>query len=937
MIIRMLALIGVLHYLIATRCLAEPQERPEPPHLAIESYRLPNGLKVVLHRDTGVPRVAVCVAYHVGSKNEKAGRTGFAHFFEHMMFRGTSQVPNYDIPLQEAGASSNAFTSEDMTVYFEVVTREFLERALYLEANRLGFLASALDQEKFDTEREVVKNERRQSYENVPYGLAEEAILASLYPAGHPYSWSVIGSMQDLNRAGLDDLKDFFATYYHPGNATLALVGDFEIDEAKRWIEHYFGPIPPGPPVQTVGQTPVPAVSRRVELTDQVTLPRIYWIWPTVPDSHPDAPALEVLANLLADGEAARLQRALVRDQQIASSIEASSETREIAGFFQIAATPTEDKTIEALEDALHKALLDLREHPPTQSELSRLLAQYQRATYSRLASALARAIQLAVGSAQYDDPEHYRKEIARTLAVTTDDLARVAHTYLVPEKLVLVIKPGSAKTSVPQAGPLETNAVSAANRAREPTASGVDWSILPGPARATAFQPPAITRKTLSNGLEVWFTPWPTLPIVSAKLAVPAGTAHDTPAQAGLAKLTATLATQGTRTQPAVAFAESLESLGTTLGMSVTPDDVAFSLSTLAPNLERSLELMKEALSEPRIDAEDCARERSLLTTELRRGPDQPPWIAQRALRALLYGRKHPYGQPEDGRIETVEKLERQDVLNFHSQHYIPQGARLIIAGSVEPERLLPMLERTIGTWGKANPKPSDRFEGAQPESAPAGVVYLVDKPEAAQSLIRVARHWVGRDDPRYFAALLGNRVLGGDFLSRLNQNLRERNGYTYGAGSSIVYRKQGGLWVAQTSVRTDVTGAALREMLNELDAVSAQGTKPLSSAEIADHRASELLSWPDGFGTPSGIIEVLDEFAAHHRPPREVETYLADMQKIPDDAIRSALAEIANPRGRIILVVGDRKTVEPQLHAAGFENIKLIDVDGAPVRLKP
>ena len=306
------------------------------PKLEIESYKLPNGLKVALHRDASVPRVTVCVAYHVGSKNERAGRTGFAHFFEHMMFRGTKNVPNYDIPLQETGAQSNAFTSEDMTVYFETVSTEYLERALYLEAERLAFLPSALEQSKFDTEREVVKNERRQSVDNVPYGLVEETLLANVFPKGHPYSWSVIGSMKDLNAASLDDLKAFFAEFYHPANATLCLVGDFDPAAARRLIARYFGPLAAGVRPAKVKAKEAAVKSRHLELADQVNLPRIHWAWETVADDHPDAPALDLLAIVLAGGETSRLYKSLVRDLRLAKDVSADNDTKEIAGLFTL-------------------------------------------------------------------------------------------------------------------------------------------------------------------------------------------------------------------------------------------------------------------------------------------------------------------------------------------------------------------------------------------------------------------------------------------------------------------------------------------------------------------------------------------------------------------------------------------------------------------------
>ena len=325
--------------------LALAADPPKVPELAVETYTLPNGLKVALHRDPSVPRVTVAVAYHVGSKNEQAGRTGFAHFFEHMMFRGTKNVPNYDIPLQEAGTQTNAFTSEDMTVYHEAVPSEYLERALYLEAERLAFLPSALDKAKFDTEREVVKNERRQSYENQPYGLAEETILANVFPKGHPYSWSVIGSMKDLNGATLDDLKKFFAEFYHPANATLVLAGDFDADVAKTLIAKYFGPLGTGPKPKVIIAPPSKVAAKKIVLVDKVQLPRVYYAWPTIADDHPDSPALDMLSFVLAGGEASRMHKALVRDARIATDVSANSDTKESAGLFTIESTAAEATT----------------------------------------------------------------------------------------------------------------------------------------------------------------------------------------------------------------------------------------------------------------------------------------------------------------------------------------------------------------------------------------------------------------------------------------------------------------------------------------------------------------------------------------------------------------------------------------------------------------
>ncbi len=899
------------------------------PKLAIESYRLPNGLKVVLHRDPTVPRVTVCVAYHVGSKNERAGRTGFAHFFEHMMFRGTEHVPNYDIPLQEAGAQSNAFTSEDMTVYFEAVPSNFLERALYLEAERLGFLPSALDQHKFDTEREVVKNERRQSMENVPYGLAEETLLAGVFPKGHPYSWSVIGSMKDLGAATLDDLKEFFGEFYHPRNATLCLVGDFDPAEAKRLIERFFGPLQPGPEPAAVEAAAVPRVAKRVEQTDDVQLPRFDFAWPTVADDHPDSPALGLLASILAGGDASRLHRALVMEKKVASEVGANSDTKEIAGLFTVEATAAEGAKPEELEAAVEAELKHLLENPPTAGELERAVAIFEKSTYASMTSPLGRAIQLAIGFSQKDDPEYYRKDIERYYRVTPDDLARVAKTYLTPEKLVLLIKPGEDETPAVQAGPLASDRDRSEKAApREPKA-GPDWSVMPGPSEAQPFQPPKVVRRRLSNGIDLWVAEWHTLPIAQVQLLLPAGTSDDPQGKAGLATLAAAMLDKGTKAKSATELAEAFEQLGVTLGVGSGLDHTTVGFSTLTRNLDKSFRLVGEILTSPRLDPEDFARERQLQLTALLQGPDSAGWIAQRAFRALLYGQDHPYGSPGDGFVETVKGLTLDDVREFAKAHYVPEGSILIVVGDVETDSLVKTLEGSLGAW-KAEGEPRKDIPAATIEAQP-GAVYLVDKPGAVQSVVSVGRRWYGRSDPRYFATLLGNRILGGDFLSRLNQNLRERNGFTYGAGSSFSFRRGESVWAVRTSVRTDATAPALREVIAELDSLA--GDKPFTEEEVATAVGAEVRSYPDTFESPGSISGILADLAQHGLPPEELARYLERLQATKRGEILGAMASVVEPKERVVLVVGDRKTVEPKLRELGFREVRIVSPDGKPV----
>ena len=906
-------------------------DEPKVPNLALESYKLPNGLKVALHRDPAVPRVVVCVAYHVGSKDESAGRTGFAHFFEHMMFRGTKNNPNYDVPLQETGAQSNAFTSEDMTVYYEVVPANFLERALYLEAERLAFLPSALDQSKFDLEREVVKNERRQSYENQPYGLAEEAILAALFPKGHPYSWSVIGSMRDLDAATLDDLKRFFAEFYQPGNATLTLAGDFDPAQAKALIARYFAPLSGSMVAPKVATPKYKVAPRSIRQADKVQLPRLYLDWPSVADADPDAPALDLLATILSGGDASRLRRSLVLEGQLAKDVAADQDGKESAGFFQIRATAAQGKSIEEIQTAIDAQVAELRAKPPAPTELARALAFFEKSNYDALAEPLARAIVLGTGFAQHDDPEYYKKDIARYFRVTPADIRRVAATYLTADRVRLVVepaKPDEPKTVAVPVGP-DPGAESAKIAERTP-GPGPDWKTLPGPSAAPGFRAPKVQRARLADGLELWMVPWRTLPVVDCRLIVRAGSADDPASKAGRSALLAEVLDKGTASKTTNELAEALGALGVTPTVDAGVEDTTIAFASLSRNLPKTLDLVADMILHPRFDPADVDRERNLLLAALKTGPDRPMWSAGRAFRALMYGKDNPFGIPAQGYPETVKSLGVDDLKSLYSSRFVPNNAALIVVGDIDPATLVPLLEKTLGAW-KSSPKtPAAPTSGALPRPD-ASVVYLVDKPGAVQSILMVGRPWVGRDDARYDETLIGNRVLGADFLSRLNQNLREKNGYSYGAGSRFAYRRGGGTWQATSQVRGDATAPALKEMLAELDGVG--GARPLSPVEVATAKDGEARSYPEGFASPRGIAGAIAELVELNLPPEELDAALGRIESVGPEAVNAVMTRLGEKSGRLILVVGDRASVEPKLKELGFKAIRVVSPDGVPV----
>lgn len=916
------ALLGVYGMALGDRSVDVPQ-------LTIESYRLPNGLKVALNPDPTAPRTTVCVTYHVGSKNERPGLTGFAHFFEHMMFRGTKNVPNYDVPLQQAGGSPNAFTTEDITVYFETVPAHYLERAIFMEAERMAFLPSALDVKKFDVEREIVKNERRQRMENVPYGLARETISSYIFPKGHPYSWSVIGSMKDLNNSDLSDLRKFFYEFYHPGNATLCIVGAFDPTVAKTWIDEYFGVLARGPRVANVEIRDTPTVSKRITQRDQVQFPRVYWTWPTVPESHRDAAALELLGNLLSDGDASRLHRALMIDETLVTKVSARSDAREIAGIFSIDAIVSPGTKPAEVERVLQEQIARIRTTPPTHQEVRRAIRKDQKSSLVRLTATTGRAFAISWGFAQYDDPHYYQTVYRAYANVTPADVQRVVSRYLTPEKLVLHVLPtsgGEEESPAILAGPLATSAVPPAISARDPL-PGTQWGDLPDAGEYREFAPPEFEVRQLSNGLSVWIAPWRTLPLVAARLIVPVGSAENASGKYGLSKLTATMWEKGTQDLTSTEFAGKLDGLGTSLGIGATFSTTELGFTVVKDALPETLALVGSMVAEPRMDPADFERERSLQLSALARGPDNPSWIARRVFPGLLYGRDHPYGLPISGFDHTVRSLSLSDVQGFYQDHFVPTNSTLIIVGDVDTESLIRQIEAAWKNWQGAAVKSSPPASAATAKSA---TVYLIDKPGAVQSVVSVGRLWRARNDPSHLATRIGNRVLGGDYTSRINKNLREKNGYTYGAYSEFDHIRETGDWSVSSNVRVDVTAAALSEIMTELE--SLREDRPLTAEEIRIARTALLNTFPAQFESPQQIAASLSTLARHQLPKNYLRDFAQHLREVDDQDVRRFMSELCSSTELRTLIVGDREQIVPQLENAGFDRLQFLDVNGQP-----
>ena len=960
------------------------------PPIKFTEFRLANGLRVILHEDHSTPIVGVNLWYHVGSKNEVPGKTGFAHLFEHMMFQGSK---NYDDdffkPIQEAGGNLNGSTNPDRTNYWEVMPSNFLELALFLEADRLGGLLDVLNEAKLANQREVVKNEKRQNYDNRPYGLVGAKINETLYPKNHPYHWLTIGSLDDLSAASLEDVKDFFRRYYTPNNATLSLAGDFNPAEARRLVEKYFGSIPRGPEA-----TPVPMQAatiselKRINMEDRVALPRVYTVWPVPPQYTPDEAALDALATILAGGKSSRLYKTLVYERQIAQDVSAFNNSGEIAGQFQIVATAKPGKTLAELEGAVNEELERIKQTPPTAEEIER--------AYNARESAFIYSLQNVGGFGGKNDqlsqyatylnrPDYFNEDLARYRRVTAEDVKRVANQYLTDKRLIVNVTPrargrsagepvpespakavatpspqtaGAPQTGAAATGEAAQTATKAAAAATAPAGAAPPSSAapakgepakpavakrdaqqaaasaaaLPKPGPEPRLVLPKVERHRLSNGLEVFLVRHSELPVVNMNLIIRSGAAADPENLPGAASLTADLLDEGTKTRNALDISNALAGLGARLSVGAGWDSTNAELLTLTRHLDRALEVYADVLLNPAFPETDLKRLRGTRLASLQQQRENADAIAGIVYSSILYGNKHPYGRPLSGNEASLNALTDADVRRFYETYYRPNNAALIVAGDVTAATLLPKLERAFAAW-KPGQIPAADISATPPARERAGI-YLVDKPGAAQSVIQIGQVGVARSTPDYFPLLVLNSMLGGQFVSRINMNLREDKGYTYGARSGFEYRRGAGPFSASGGVFTNVTKESVGEFLKELRGI--RGEIPVTERELEYAKQGILRGFPRGFETPDQIAGRLGSVVLYNLPDDYFNSYSARVRAVTVADITRVANRYLDPSRMAILVVGDRKAVEPGLRSLGIgEGITFLDAEGRPAAM--
>lgn len=884
----------------------------QPPRVEIpfQKFTLDNGLTVIVHEDRKAPIVAVNVWYHVGSKNEKIGKTGFAHLFEHLMFNGSEHYnKDYFQVLERLGATDlNGTTNEDRTNYFQNVPTPALDTVLWMESDRMGYMLGAVDQARLDEQRGVVQNEKRQG-ENQPYGQAFNLIVENTYPQGHPYSWTVIGHMEDLNRASLEDVREWFKAYYGPSNAVLVLAGDIDLKTAREKVEKYFGAIPPGPPVarQSSWIAKMNGTHRQV-MEDRVPQARIYKVWNVPPSYTADLDLLDLVSDLVGAGKTSRLHKRLVYQDQIATDAQAFLDAREIGSQFYIQATARPGVDLKRVEQAVDEELKKFLEQGPTPEEVERVrtrhFANFLRGV-ERVGGFGGKSDVLARGQVFGGDPASYKQTLDRVAKVTAADLKAAANRWLADGVYALEVHPFPKLKNAPK---------------------DVDRSKVPEAGAPPELKLPPLERMTLSNGLKVVLAQRHELPLVNFRLLVDSGFSADPAELPGTAKLAMQMIDEGTRTRNALEISDQLDGLGAVIGTNANLDQCQVSASALKSKLDATLDLYADVILNPTFPAADFAREQKQTLAAIQREKSQPGSIAMRVLPGLIYGKNHPYGNPltGSGTEAAVSRMTRDDLVRFHQTWFKPNNATLIVVGDTTPAELKPKLEKLFAGW-KAGEVP--RRNIAQVEHREKRSVYLIDRPGAQQSVIIAGHVAPPTANPNEIAIETMNNVLGGAFISRLNMNLREDKHWAYGASTFMVDATGQRPFMAFAPVQTDKTRESMVEMDKELREIIRQ--RPVSAEELSFSQDNQTLTLPGSRETLVSLVNSITEITRFGLPDDHFQTYSGKVRALKREDISAAAERVLRPDRTIWVVVGDLSKIEKGVRDLNFGEVQVLDAN--------
>ncbi len=911
------------------------QARLKLPELKYETYTLPNGLKVITHEDHRLPLVAVDLWYHVGPLNERAGRTGFAHLFEHMMFEGSEHVGEkaHIKYVDAAGATDvNGTTDFDRTNYFETLPANQLELGLWLESDRMGFLMEGLDRKLLANQRDVVRNERRQG-EGRPYDLAEEKMYQLLFPASHPYYADVIGSHADIEAARIGDIRDFHQQFYTPNNASIAIAGDFNPVQLKAMLTKYFGPIPKGPDVAPVNVvTPPITAQRRATVTDAVKLPQLDIAFLTPAVYTPGADDVRAALFALAGSKVSRLDKAMVIDHQVAQRVTCSNDALKLVGIAQCSITAKPGVKLEDLEATFWAVLGKLQADGPTAEEIEAAKAtEFTRKIVGlqRLGGFGGVADTLDEYNQYTGDPGYLPKDLAAIEAVIPASAQAAAAKYLVKNASVVVATVEGVK--VLNDVPRSPDTTDAEVKITNPYTQAFEDSqafrrTVPQPGPALTFHLPVPKTFALKNGLKVFYVEDRNLPVLSVSLTARAGGENNPAAKAGLASLTATTMAEATTTRDVTKLADDQERLGTRIAVASSMDSASATLSVTANNAEAAMDLLADVVEHPAFHAQDFDRLRQQRLVAIAQQADSPSTIAQLVGPMLVFGAT-PYGEPGAGTVATVQTISRDDVAGFYAAHFGPADSVLSFAGDVSEAEARKLAEKYFGGW-TANVAPGATIP--PPPAPPTRKVVIIDKPGAPQTALFAFGLGLSMTTPDLQALQIMNYTLGGAFASRINMNLREVHGYTYGADSGYDLYRKGGDFEAGGLVRTDITGPAATQLFYELQRFP---ENPPTAAELKQAQDARVQSIPAQFETTAATVAASSRIYIYDRPNDYYATLPDKYRSVSPADVARAAKEDVHPDNLVLLAVGDRAKIEAGLKAANLGPIEYRTPTGALV----
>jgi len=939
------AAISLLALAIATPSLAQPQPAPAPisalianVNIPYEQFTLANGLTVLIHTDRKAPIVGVTTYYRVGSKNEPEGRTGFAHLFEHLFFGGSANAPSFDEPLEAAGAGNNGSTWYDRTNYVETVPTGALPLALFLESDRMGHLLGAVTQDKLDKQRGVVENEKRQD-DNQPYALTGYATGEALFPIGHPYHHATIGSMADIDAASLPDVRDWYRAHYAPNNAILVLSGDIDAATAKPLVEHYYAAIPPGPKVApvTAGPITLPAPLHR-EMTDQVATLRLTRAWSGPGLNHPDTPALEIAMTVLGGLASSRLDNTLVRGAQLATGVSADDDQHEQVGILTATMDVRPGVPRAQAETAFDAEIAKFLTEGPTPDELQRAVTRTiadQIAALEVVGGFGGKGSTLAEGLLYSNDPAHYRKELAEIAALTPTQVRDAARRWLSRPAVMIAVTPGPRTEDGATMGGWGDNRPAPPKDPHLPVPPVNEGAPIPQPpvTPPADLTWPTLEHATLTNGIPVTLARRTAIPRVLVQLDFNAGVASDAqeaPGRQGLMLAMLTQGTAGATPRDATAVLSDEERLGATIATGESMDASSITLAALTPNLAPSLALLADIIRHPAFAASDLTRLQHQRLAEIAQAQTTPTSMAIRALGPLLFGPGHPYAAPADGlgTPAAITAETPQTIASAHARWLRPQDAAITVVGDITMAQLLPLLNARFGDWHSTTPAPAPKPIN-QPTPTLTPRIVLIDRPGSPQSVIVAGRvlPMQGRipsgptadaEANRQEALTLANVVLGNDFLSRLNSDLREDKGWSYGVNAAIRQPEGARSLIVLAPVQTDHTGDAITHIIADMKALPT--TQPVTPTERTRAVEGNIRALPGAFETSGALLGAIVSNTRLGRPDAYDATLPARWRALTPDALNAAAAQYLQPDGLVFVVVGDAAKVEPQLATLGL-----------------